>query len=113
MFESLDHTTDQAIEKSENLLRKTEDYYELKFFQYISTSLSLIVNLSIIGSLALIAMVLLSIALSTIIGSALGSWVHGLLITAAIFIVLVVLSYLFRKQVEHTIIRKLSQTFFS
>lgn len=112
ILDSLDQTTDTAISKSEEFVRNTEAYYELKLFQMLSSSLSLLIKATLIGALSLIALVLLAIALATSIGIALDSDILGYVITASLFFVLGALVYAVRSKIENKIIKTLSTTIF-
>lgn len=112
IFESIDQTTDQAISKSEAFIRNSEAYYELKLFQMLSSSLALLVKFTIIGALSLIALVLLSISLSSYLGQLLGSIGLGYSITAMIYVLLAFVVYRLRVTIENRIIRLLSQKIF-
>lgn len=108
ILESLDQTTDTAISKSEEFIRNTEKYYELKLFQMLSSSLSLLVKFSLIGALGMIAIILLAVALASTIGNYYDNMIIGYLITALIFIILAVVIFGLRRRIENTIIKTLS-----
>lgn len=112
ILESLDHTTDTAISKSEEFIRNTEKYYELKLFQMLSSSLSLLLKFSLIGALSLIALILLSMALANYIGEYFGSVIIGYGVTALVFIGLALLVFSFRHHIENKIIKLLSTAIF-
>jgi len=112
VFDSLDETTDNAITKSEAFIRNTEAYYELKLFQMLSSSLSLLIKSTMIGALGLIALILLSVALANVLGNAFDSIALGYVLTSSVFIVLSVIVYSIRKTIENIIIKKLSKTIF-
>lgn len=108
IFDSIDETTDHAISRSEAFLKSSEAYYELKLFQMLSSSLTLIIKFSLFGALFLIALLFVAIALATSIGNALESDVQGYLATAGIFALLSVVVFASRKKIENLIIKKLS-----
>ncbi len=112
ILDSLDHTTDTAISKSEEFIRNTEKYYELKLFQMLSSSLSLLVKFTMIGALGLIAMILLAVALANSIGNYYSNMIIGYLITASLFIVLAVAVFGLRSWIENKIIKILSTAIF-
>lgn len=108
VFDSLDHTTDKAIQNGEDFLKTSEAYYELKLFQVLSVSLSLIVKFTIVASLSLIAIVLLSVAAAIGLGHALNNLVLGYIFVALFFVVLAVFVYTKRRKVERKVIKSLS-----
>ncbi|MFD1062177.1 hypothetical protein ACFQ1Q_02880 [Winogradskyella litorisediminis] len=108
IFDSLDETTDHAIDRTEAFLKSSEAYYELKLFQMLSSSLSLIIKFTLLGALFLIAFIFIAAAIANTIGDALDSVVKGYLATAGIFIFLGLLIFVFRKSIENLIVKKLS-----
>ncbi|GAA4238788.1 hypothetical protein GCM10022291_30640 [Postechiella marina] len=112
VFESLDETTDEALNKGESFIRNTEAYYELKLFQMLTTSMALLIKFTLVGSFTLIAFILLAVALSTRIGEAYNSAAIGHLVTSLIFIGLAIFSYLIRRWIENSIIKVLSRKMF-
>ena len=112
ILDSLDQTTDRAISKSEEFIRNTEAYYELKLFQLLTSSLSIIVKFTIISAMSIIALVLIAIVLSGIINDALESETLGYLLTALLFVSLSVLVYALRKPIDNFIVRKMSSKAF-
>ncbi|HKJ06251.1 MAG TPA: hypothetical protein VJ970_02165 [Flavobacteriaceae bacterium] len=112
VFESLNETTDKALEKGQEFIKNSEAYYKLKIFQMTTASLSLLLKAVIFGSFMLIAFLFIAFSLAVAIGNALDSNIWGYIIVALLFIGLAVVSYLFREHIENAIIKKLSYKFF-
>lgn len=112
VFDSLNKTTDTALQKSNELLINSESYYKLKVFQILTSSLALLIKLAIAGSFALIALLFIAISIASAIGNYLDSTALGYVTVAAIFIVLSTITYLLRVRIENIVIRKLSIIFF-
>lgn len=112
VFDSLNETTDKALEKGQEFLQNSEAYYKMKIFQMTTTSLSLLLKAVIFGSFMLIAFLFLAFSLAVAIGNAIGSNIWGFIIVALLFIGLAIASYVFREHIENAIIRKLSHKFF-
>lgn len=108
IFDSLDETTDNAISRSEAFLKSSEAYYELKLFQMLSTSLTLLVKFCIVGALVLIALIFAAISLAIKFSDILNSSTLGYLSTAGIFLILALIAFGLRKPIENTIVKKLS-----
>ena len=73
IFESLNNTTDEAVNNAENYIKTSQSYLRLKVFQQITLSLSLIVKLVIIGGLLTLALIFTAVSSALAIGEALGS----------------------------------------
>ncbi|MFV0270056.1 MAG: hypothetical protein ACK5M7_10200 [Draconibacterium sp.] len=113
LFDSLNNTANLAARKGEEFLKNSEAYYKLKLFQVLTSSLGLMVKFIIVAVILMVVLILIAVALSIIIGNWLQSSVWGFLIVAALYILLIALIYLFRKQIDRIIIQNLSVLFFA
>lgn len=112
IFDSLEKNTNTAVDKSEEFLKNSEAYYKLKLFQVVTSSLGMLVKFSVFSAFMGIAFIFIAIALSVLLGEWLGSSVWGYILVAVIYMLLAVLTYIYRKEIDHIIIRSLSQKFF-
>ena len=112
IFDSIDQTTDNAITKSEEFIRNSEAYYELKVFQIVTSSLSVLIKSVMIGILSLIALMLLALALANYLETVFESTILGYVVTASLFILLALIVYGFRRNIENGVIKALSKKFF-
>ncbi len=112
VFESIQDTSNQAIDKSEEYLKKSHEYYKLKVFQQLTSSISLVLKALLIGGLVLIAFVFIALASALAIGNLLGSFSLGFLIVGLIFMLISVLIYIYRQQINNKVIQSISKTFF-
>lgn len=112
VFESLNNTTNKALEKGEDLLKQTEAYYKLKLFQSLTMSISLLVKFATIGAFALIAFIFIAVALSSAIGKMLDNETYGYFAVAGIFMMFAFITFLLRNKIENLIIKHLSHRYF-
>ncbi|UAB75704.1 hypothetical protein [Mesoflavibacter sp. SCSIO 43206] len=112
VFEQINQTSSQAVDKGEEFLKKSHEYYRLKIFQQLTSSVSLLVKAVVVGAFVLVGLLFLAISAAIGIGKALDSVSLGYLIVGAIFILISVLFYMFRSKINNKVIASLSKTFF-
>lgn len=113
IFESINNTTDKAVDIGEKYLKDTQEYYRLKIFEQLSISISMMAKVLAIGGLLFIGLIFLSVAAAIAIGNWLDSIPLGYVVVAVIFFVLGLVLYLNRTIINRTIISKLSPKFFN
>ncbi len=112
VINSIQQTSEKAIEKSEEFIKNSENYYKLKIFQVLTSSLSLVFNFAMVGIFMLIAFIFLAVATSSIIGKALNNPFLGYVSVAIIFFLFAILAYSGRKKIENLVIQNLSKKYF-
>ncbi|UOB16719.1 hypothetical protein [Abyssalbus ytuae] len=112
IFNSINNTSNKAVRIGEHFLKTSQDYYTLKAFQQIAYSFSLLSKIMIVGSLALLGLVFVTIAGALALGEYLGSTPLGCLLVGALLLLLGCIVYLLRKNIDRKIIRKMSNNFF-
>ena len=112
IFESLNQTTDKAVDQAEKYVNASQSYLRLKVFQQITISLSLLTKLVIIGGLATLAVIFVAVAGALAIGDALNNVSAGYLIVGLSFVVFALIVYYFRKHIERKIITAMSAKYF-
>lgn len=114
IINNLQNATHKATESGEEYIKATQEYLELKTFQQIALTFSLLVKILLIGGLLFIALTLLLIAGIISLGKVLGSINLALIYTSIGFVLVSFVIYLFRKTLlDNPIIKKLSNSFFS
>ena len=113
LVDSINDTNTKAKDVGEKYLKTSYEYYKLKIFQQLSTSVSLVLKAFAIGALLLLGIVFLAISLALLIGESINNYTHGFLWVGLIFLILSLIVYLFRKHLNNFIIKKLSKTFFN
>ncbi|MBE7629079.1 hypothetical protein [Tenacibaculum piscium] len=112
VLKSLHATSEKAIEKGEEFLKNSEEYYKLKIFQVLTSSLSMIFNFAIIGIFILIAFIFLAVALSMAINSYFDHKISGHIVVALLFLCFALVSYFSRNRMENLVIKSLSKKYF-
>lgn len=110
--DSISETNDKAIEVGERYLESTVKYYKLKLFKQLTMSVSMILKALMIGGLSLIGLLLLSLAISILIGNALGSYAAGFIIVAVIFFLSAGIAFYFKDKVTIIVLKKMSKIYF-
>ncbi|MCB4808090.1 hypothetical protein LG651_07475 [Tamlana sp. 62-3] len=112
VFEHINETSNKAIDKGEEYLKKSQEYYRLKVFQQLTSSMSLLFKTIFMGALVLVAFLFLAISAAVAIGNALNSVPLGYLIVGGVFLLLSIIFYFARGFINNIVIRSLSKTFF-
>ncbi|QCX01976.1 hypothetical protein FGM00_18330 [Aggregatimonas sangjinii] len=112
VFESLNETSNKAVDVGEQYYKKTQEYYKLKVFQVLSISMGMLFKAAIIGSLLLIGLILLIVAATMSLGEYLGDNVQACIIIAVILVLLGFILFLLRTKFDNFVIKKLSEKFF-
>ena len=69
--------------------------------------------MAVIGGLGFLALIFLTVAGIIYLGNILESMVAACLIAGALFIVLLIIAYIFRRKIDNMLVKKLSVKFFS
>ncbi|WP_452223186.1 hypothetical protein [Lacinutrix chionoecetis] len=112
VIDSISDASSKAVDKSEEYLRKSHDFYKLKIFQQLSISVSMIFKAVAIGGVFLMGMVFLAISLAFYIGALLDNYTLGFVIVGVILILCAFLLFIFRSFIDSKVIQELSKTFF-
>ena len=113
VIDSLNETSNKAIDVGEVYYKKTQEYYRLKVFQQLTMTTGMLLKIAVIGGLGFLALIFLTVAGIIYLGNILGSIVSACLIAGALFIILLILAYIFRRNIDNMLVKKLSVKFFS
>ncbi|MDP5062686.1 MAG: phage holin family protein [Maribacter sp.] len=113
VIESLNETSNKAIDVGEVYYKKTQEYYTLKVFQQLTMTTGMLLKIAVIGGLAFLALIFITVAGVVFLANVLNSMVSACLIAGALFIVLLILAYVFRGRIDNMLVRKLSDKFFN
>lgn len=112
VFESLNNTTDKAVDNAEKYLNTSKEYLRLKVFQQLTSILSLVIKFAVIGGLIGLAIIFFAVAGAVTIGEALNSLPLGYAIVAVIFVLFTIITLALRKKIDKKIIETISAKFF-
>ena len=113
VIDSLNETSNKAIDVGEVYYKKTQEYYRLKVFQQLTMTTGMLLKMAVIGGLGFLALIFLTVAGIIYLGNILNSMVGACLIAGALFIVLLILAYVFRRKIDNMLVKKLSVKFFN
>ena len=113
IIDSLNETSNKAIDVSEVYVKKTQEYYRLKVFQQLTMTTGMLLKIAVIGGLGFLALIFLTIAGIIFLGNVLDSMVLACLIACGLFIVFLIIAYVLRKKIDNMLIKKLSDKFFN
>ena len=112
IFDNLKKSADTGTDASKQFISKTLEHTKLKAFQVTALTLSMIVKLFIIGSLAVLGFVFLAVSTAIAVGDYLNNVALGYLIVGLFFVIISFLFYLFRKYFDKKVINIVSKIFF-
>lgn len=112
VFDSINETSNNAIDAGEKYLKSSQEYYKLKIFQQLSVSISLVFKAVIIGGLCIVGLTFLAIALAFFIGALLEDYALGFVVVGLLFFIVALLCYYYRKHISNLVVRNLSDKFF-
>lgn len=113
IFESINNTSDKAVDIGEKYIKDTQEYYKLKIFQQLTISISLVAKALIIGGLLFIGLIFLAVAAALAIGRLIDDVALGYVIVAGLFLVMAMIIYFARGVINKKIIETLSLKFFN
>ena len=113
IFESINNTSDKAVDVGEKYIKDTQEYYKLKIFQQLTITISLIAKAFIIGGLLFIGLMFLAAAAAIAIGESIENPSLGYVIVAVIFMIIGAIVYSQRAFINRKIIATISPKFFN
>ncbi|NAY91750.1 hypothetical protein GTQ34_07465 [Muricauda sp. JGD-17] len=102
--------TSESLENSQEYFKNSWEYYKLKLFLHTAELSTALVKYAILGIFAFIAVVLLSVSLAIFLGQLLSSSSLGFLLTASLFVLLILVVFSIRKKLERYIVKKLAKS---
>ncbi len=111
-FEELKENLSEADAHVRSYLESSEEYYKLKGFKIAMKGITSLVKMLIIGSVSLLALLLLSLAASYGIGQALDNMFYGFLIVALFYVLVGLAIYFLRDRLDKPLLKKFSEYYF-
>lgn len=112
LIDSLNHKSSEAVDIGKKYAETTKEYYQLKFFQQITNAFSFLSKMAVIGGLLFLGLIFMTVSGAIALGNALGSIILSCLIIGLALMLLALLFFFLRKQIDKTVIKKMSDTFF-
>lgn len=113
IIDSLNETSNKAVDVGEIYYKKTQEYYRLKVFQQLTQTTGMLLKIAVIGGFAFLGLIFLTVAGIIYLGNILESMVQSCLIAGLVFFVILIISYIFRSKIDNILVKKLSKKFFS
>lgn len=112
LFDNLQNSADKGTDVGKEYVSKTIEHTKLKVFQVTTLTLSMIVKLFFIGSLAVLGFIFLAISCAIALGEYLENIALGYLFVGLFFLMISLIIYYFRKYFDKKVIQKISKIFF-
>ncbi|RKN75134.1 hypothetical protein [Ulvibacterium marinum] len=112
VFESLNDTSNKAVDVGEQYYKKTQEYYKLKIFQQLAMVMGRFCKIALIGGLFFISLIIMAVAGILALGRLMENTILACLVIGLFFLILGGLVYRFRTKIDNFIVQKLSTDFF-
>ncbi|WP_149276495.1 hypothetical protein [Pareuzebyella sediminis] len=112
VFESLNETSNKAVDVGEQLYKKTQEYYKLKVFQQLALTTGMLFKMAIMCSLAFLGLLFFLVGGTLYLSDVFGSLILACIVVGGILLVATVIIYFLRKRIDNYVVRKLSIKFF-
>ena len=113
IFNNLSNSADKGTDAGKEFITKTYEHTKLKVFQLSALTFGMIVKLLVIGSLAFLGFIFLTVSLAIAIGDYLDNAALGYLSVGGFILFISLLLYFFRKYFDKKVITKMSEIFFN
>lgn len=112
-FQELKKDLIDANADIKSYLEYSEEYLKLRVFRLYMISLTSFTQILVLSAIAILTLVILSTAISIALGNVFNSYVYGFMAVGLVYLILGVLCYFFRNQMNKPILRKFSKEFFN
>ena len=93
-------------------IEHSDEYYRLKIFKVLSKNVTGLLKFILIGVSSLFALLFVSFAACLWLSEVLNSYFSGFILVAGFYILITILLYLFREQLNRPVLKKLSKYYF-
>ena len=93
-------------------IEHSDEYYRLKIFKVLSKNITGLLKFILIGVSSLFALLFVSFAACLWLSEVLNSYSSGFILVAGFYILIAILLYLFREQLNRPVLKKLSKYYF-
>ncbi|MFZ0489433.1 MAG: phage holin family protein [Salegentibacter sp.] len=113
-FEKVTNSINELNENIQAFAQSNAEYYKLQFFKQATKGASALVKFALLGLFGLLAIVILSVALSIWISQEIGVPSSGFFIVGGFYLLLCILVLIFgKKPIDKLLLVKLSRAFFN
>ncbi|MGJ8716250.1 MAG: phage holin family protein [Maribacter stanieri] len=93
-------------------IEHSDEYYRLKIFKVLSKNVTGLLKCILIGVSSLFALLFVSFAACLWLSEVMNSYFSGFILVAGFYILIAILLYLFREQLNRPVLKKLSKYYF-
>jgi len=111
-FEDIKEQIDHVEEGVKSYVKNSLDFYKLQSFRSMMKGITMATKLLLIGSMAFIALLFLSLSAAFWVASILGSTAEGFLIVGGFYVLVGLIFFLMRKKVEKPLLKQFSKFYF-
>ncbi|NNF20089.1 MAG: phage holin family protein [Flavobacteriaceae bacterium] len=111
-FEELKDNIAEADRTARSYIDTSAEYYKLKAFKFLMQGIMSFSKMLVVGVIALIALLFLSLAASYGIGQLLDNTFQGFLIVGGFYVLVGLLFYLLRDRINRPLLKKFSEFYF-
>ncbi|GAA4271991.1 hypothetical protein U6A24_10810 [Aquimarina gracilis] len=111
VIESINKTSNKALDCGETYAKVSQKYYKLKVFQLLTRAFSFLSKLAILGGLLFLGLIFLTVSGAIWLGQVIGSIALACLLMAGLFFLCTLLGYFLRRHIDKNIIKKMSKEF--
>jgi Zn-dependent protease with chaperone function len=112
VFDELKENLLEADINARSYVENTEEYFKLKGFKALMKGITYMARVVFIGALALLALLMLSLAGSLGLGQLLDNTIYGFLIVGLIYVLIAIIVYVFRDRINKPLLRIFSEYYF-
>jgi hypothetical protein len=112
IFESLNHSSDKAIDLGGEYIKKTQEYYQLKVFQQLASTTGMLCKMVLIGCFLFLSITFLAVGGTLALGNLIENMVIACLVIAAFLFFIGGMLYKFRSGIDALVLKKLSNQYF-
>jgi len=111
-FDELKKDLTDSQQSAKEYLESTSDYYQLKIFRFLMKAIIALTLVLALGTLSFLLLFFVSLAASVAIGESMGSETAGFVVVGLIYLILAIVTFLFRKKLEAPVLRTFSKYYF-
>ncbi len=112
IIQSLNETSEKAVDTGEVYLKKTQEYYKLKVFQQLTLTVSMLCKIAIIGVLLFLGFIFFIVSGTIALAEVIDNTSLACIIVGGFLFILSILVYFLRGKIDTAVIKTTAKTFF-
>ncbi|MBT8183336.1 MAG: hypothetical protein KJN76_00735 [Eudoraea sp.] len=111
-FEEFKDNLSEVEKSARSYIDSTREYYRLSSFKFLMQGIVSLSKILLIGTAGILALLFISFSASYGIGQMLDNISYGFLSVGAIYILIGIILYIFRRRIDKPLLRKFSEFYF-